>query len=198
MRVLIVDDHERVRRGVREALARTLGEAELGEAGSAAEALRRVEQEPWDVVLLDLSLPDGSGVETLRALRALRPALPVLVMSMHPESQYGPVARAAGAAGYLPKGSDPETIAAAVRGVLGGSVIEGAAPPAAADERTGLARYLHDDLAQALAAAKISLQLARGSGDPVELQRRVAESIAALDSAISSVRRLAERLGGDR
>jgi len=199
MRVLIVDDHERVRRGVREALARTLGEGEFGEAGTAAQALRQAEEQPWDVVLLDLSLPDGSGMETLRALRQLRPALPVLVMSMHPESQYGPMARAAGAAGYLPKGSDPEAIAAAVRGALGqGAAGAAGAAAAAGDEPSGVARYLHDDLAQALAAAKISLQLARGSGDPVELQRRVAESIAALDGAISSVRRLAERLGRDR
>ena len=197
MRVLIVDDHERVRRGVREALTRTLGESEFGEAGGAAEALHQVEENPWDVVLLDLSLPDGSGMETLRAMRHLRPALPVLVMSMHPESQYGPVVRAAGAAGYLPKGSDPEIMAAAVRGALGHGGA-GGGEVTADDERGGLARYLHDDLAQALAAAKISLQLVRGSGDPVELQRRVAESIAALDEAISSVRRLAERLGRDR
>jgi len=203
MRVLIVDDHERVRRGVRDALDQALGQGVCGEAGGALEALRRVEQEPWDVVLLDLSLPDGNGMDTLKELRRKRPGVPVLVMSMHPESQYGPAARAAGAAAYLPKGSDPETIAAAVRGALGGapSGPSGSAESPVRAERTdsdGLARFLHDDLAQALAAVKINLQLARGASERAELERRMSESLAAVDSAIASVRRLAERLGGGR
>ena len=200
MRVLIVDDHERVRRGVRDALDRVLGEGVFGEAGGAAEALQRVEQEPWDVVLLDLSLPDRSGMDTLKELRRRRPAVPVLVMSMHPESQYGPAARAAGAAGYLPKGSAPETIAAAVRSAVSGA---GAGSSGAGRETVnepdsdGLARLLHDDLAQALAAVKINLQLARGA-EGAELERRMSDSLAAVDGAIASVRRLAERLGAGR
>jgi DNA-binding NarL/FixJ family response regulator len=199
MRVLIVDDHERVRRGVRDALDRALGEGVFGEAGGAAEALQRVEQERWDVVLLDLSLPDRSGMDTLKELRRRRPGVPVLVMSMHPESQYGPAARAAGAAGYLPKGSAPEAIAAAVR-----SAVSGAGPGSSGEQETvnapdsgGLAQFLHDDLAQALAAVKINLQLARGA-DGAELERRMSDSLAAVDGAIASVRRLAERLGGGR
>jgi DNA-binding NarL/FixJ family response regulator len=198
MRVLIVDDHERVRRGVRDTLGVALGEGVFGEAGGAAEALQRVEQEPWDVVLLDLSLPDRSGMDTLKELRRLRPGVPVLVMSMHPESQYGPAARAAGAAGYLPKGSAPETIAAAVRSAVGGPAASTEGQPIVNQpDDDGLARLLHDDLAQALAAVKINLQLARGS-DGAELERRLSESLAAVDGAIASVRRLAERLGGGR
>jgi two-component system, NarL family, invasion response regulator UvrY len=193
-RVLIVDDHERVRRGVREALDRTLEQAVFGEAGGAAEALRQVEQEPWDVVLLDLSLPDRSGMDTLRELRRLRPGLPVLVMSMHPEGQYAAAALAAGAAAYLPKGSDPEVIAAAVRGAVAAPAPDGGAVTGADRTEVGLARLLHDDLAQALAALKINLQLTRGA-EPAQLERRLTESLAAVDSAIASVRRLAERLG---
>jgi two-component system invasion response regulator UvrY len=203
MRVLIVDDHAPVRRGVREALDRTLGQGVFGEAGGAAEALRLVEQEPWDVVLLDLSLPDRNGMETLQELRRLRPAVPVLVMSMHPESQYGPAARAAGAAAYLPKGSDPETIAAAVRQAVAGpppATPEAAVPaPDGASERMELARVLHDEVAQTLAAAKISLELARlEEGESAELRRRLSESMTAIDTAIASVRRLAGRLGDGR
>ena len=198
MRVLIVDDHERVRRGVRDALDRALGEGVFGEAGGAAEALQRVEQEPWDVVLLDLSLPDRSGMDTLKELRRRRPGVPVLVMSMHPESQYGPAARAAGAAGYLPKGSAPETIAAAVRRAVGGPAASGEGQEIVSEpDGDGLAQFLHDDLAQALAAVKINLQLARGAGG-AELERRMSDSLAAVDGAIASVRRLAERLGGGR
>jgi two-component system invasion response regulator UvrY len=197
MRVLIVDDHERVRRGVREVLARALEQAAFGEAGSAAEALRQVEQELWDVVLLDLSLPDRSGLDTLKELRRARPDLPVLVMSMHPEEQYGAAALAAGAAAYLAKGSDPEAIAAAVRRAVAAPAPGGMTATAELPSQEGLARLLHDDLAQALAAVKINLQLTRGA-DTAQVERRISESLVAVDGAIASVRRLAERLGSGR
>jgi DNA-binding NarL/FixJ family response regulator len=191
-RVLIVDDHQRLRRSVRDALDRALAGGVFGEAGGRAEALDLVSQQAWDLVLLDLSLPDGNGMETLREIRSLRPAVPVLVMSMHPESQYGPAALAAGAAGYLPKGADPEALTAAVRQAL-----EGAAMPEArrrSEEHQAVGRALHDDLAQALAALKITLQLADSAGDGAELQRRVKEGLALVDEAIGSMRRLSARL----
>jgi DNA-binding NarL/FixJ family response regulator len=188
-RVLIVDDHQRVRRSVREALGRSLAGSVFGEAGGRVEALDLMAREPWDVVLLDLSLPDGNGVETLRQLRDLRPAVPVLVMSMHPEAQYGPAVRAAGAAGYLAKGSDPELLAAAVRQVLDGS-----SPESRAGEAASLGQVLHDDLGQVLAALKMNLQLARTAGDAAELQRRMTESLTLVDEAIESMRRFSARL----
>jgi DNA-binding NarL/FixJ family response regulator len=194
MRVLIVDDHERLRRSLREVLGRSLGGATWGEAAGAAEALRLVEAEPWDVVLLDLSLPDASGLETLGELRRRRPTLPVLVMSMHPAAQFAPAALAAGASGYLAKGSDPETIAAAVRGVL-------PAPPPAAeppalniDDSDWLSQALHDDLAQALSALKMSLHLGATEPDLQAVRRRLGESVALVDEAIASVRRLIARV----
>jgi DNA-binding NarL/FixJ family response regulator len=192
-RVLIVDDHQRVRRSVREALDRNLSGSVFGEAGGRAEALDLLSREEWDVVLLDLSLPDGTGIETLRQLRGLRPAMPVLVMSMHPEAQYGPAARAAGAAGYLVKGGDPAVLAAAVREVL-----QGAPATFAAGQGATAGQVLHDDLAQVLAALKINLQLARTAVDPAELQRRMAESVIMVDQAIEAMRRLSERLQSGR
>ena len=117
-RVLIVDDSDDVRRAVHAALAELLANITIGEAASAAAALGCVDAEPWDLVLLDLSLPDRSGIDTLRALRARRPALPVLVMSFHPESAYGPAVRAAGAVGYVTKGGSADVMAEAVRGAL--------------------------------------------------------------------------------
>jgi len=189
-RVLIVDDHQRVRRSVREALHRALGGSVFGEAGGRAEALELLQREVWDLVLLDLSLPDGNGVETLREMRGLHPAVPVLVMSMHPEAQYGPAARAAGAAGYLAKGGDLETMTAAVRRALAGGPASDARP----EDRSMLRQVLHDDLAQVLAALKINLQLARTSEDPAELRRRVIESVTMVDQAIEAMRRLSARL----
>jgi signal transduction histidine kinase len=204
MRVLIVDDHAMVRRSVRESLERALGPGEFGEAGGAAEGLRLVREQPWEVVLLDLSLPDGRGLETLREIRALRPGLPVLVMSMHPEKEYGPAARAAGAADYLMKGSDPQVIAAAVRSALPPKPSSGPAhdlgelamrsESSREDERHRLARALHDDVGQVLTAVKINLQMARTAEDPEEVRRRAAEGVELLDGAIASVRRLTARL----
>jgi DNA-binding NarL/FixJ family response regulator len=117
-RLLVVDDSGEVRRSVRGVLDTALGNLEIGEAAAAAEALALVEREPWDAVLLDLSLPDRRGMDALRDLVRLRPGLPILVMSLHPEAEYGPAVRAAGAAGYVAKGSAPEAIAAAVAAVL--------------------------------------------------------------------------------
>ena len=117
-RVLIVDDSGEVRRSVRAVLEAALGDLAIGEAAAAAEALGLVEREPWDAVLLDLSLPDRRGMDALRDLCRLRPELPILVMSLHAEAEYAPAVCAAGAAGYLAKGSAPEAIAAAVAAVL--------------------------------------------------------------------------------
>jgi two-component system, NarL family, invasion response regulator UvrY len=117
-RILVVDDSEQVRRSVLAVLAAAVTDLAVGEAGSAGEALARIARDPWDVVLLDLSLPDRSGLETLRDIRRLRPALPVLVMSFHAEAEYAAAARAAGAAGYVSKGSSAGVIADAVAAML--------------------------------------------------------------------------------
>jgi two-component system, NarL family, invasion response regulator UvrY len=117
-RVLLVDDCEEVRRSVRDVLVDALADLTIGEARGAVEALARLAEEPWDVVLLDLSLPDRRGMDALREIRRLRPGLPVLIMSFHPEAEYASAAHAAGAVGYIPKGSSPEAIATAVRRAL--------------------------------------------------------------------------------
>jgi two-component system invasion response regulator UvrY len=127
-RILLVDDNEAFRRSARAALAQVLGAVTVGEADTAAAALDRIGGEPWDVVLLDLSLPDRRGFDTLRDIRRLSPTLPVIVMSFHPEAEYAGAARAAGAAGYIAKGSSAEIMAAAVTAAL-------ATPPDDAPER---------------------------------------------------------------
>jgi two-component system invasion response regulator UvrY len=129
-RVLLVDDSTLVRRSVRAVLASALSDVTVGEAGGAAEALVLVDREPWDVVLLDLSLPDRSGIDTLRDIRRLRPALPVLVMSFHTEAEYAAAARAAGAVGYVAKGSPSAVIASAVKSALSISGTPAATPRA--------------------------------------------------------------------
>lgn len=117
-RLLVVDDSGEVRRSVCTALADLLDGVSFGEAASAADALAALARERWDGVLLDLSLPDRNGLETLREMRRARPAVPVLVMSFHPQAEYAAAARAHGAAGYVAKGSSPEELAAAVNRAL--------------------------------------------------------------------------------
>jgi two-component system invasion response regulator UvrY len=118
-RILVVDDSLEIRRSVRAVLADLVADVAFGEAAGAQEALAAVSREPWDLVLLDVSLPDRSGLETLREIRRLRPALAVLIMSFHPAAEYEAAARAHGATGYVTKGSSPEAIADAVNAALG-------------------------------------------------------------------------------
>jgi two-component system, NarL family, invasion response regulator UvrY len=113
-RILVVDDSAALRGSLRALLAEALPDALVQEAAAAGAALAAVGREPWDLVMLDLSLPDRGGVQTLREIRALRPELPVVVMSLHPEEEYRAAMRASGANDYVYKGSPAPAIAAAV------------------------------------------------------------------------------------
>ncbi len=120
MKFLIVDDHVVVRAGLRQILEDEFPGASFGEAGSAAAARALVVGEPWDLVLLDISMPGRSGLEALGDLRQTRPRLPVLVLSMHPEAEFALRALKAGASGYLTKQSAAEELIGAVRKALAG------------------------------------------------------------------------------
>ena len=88
MRVLIVDDHPVVRMGIKQMLADEPDIAETMEAKSVSEMMEYVRKEDWSVIVLDITLPDRSGLEALKDIKAIRPELPVLILSMHPEDQY--------------------------------------------------------------------------------------------------------------
>ena len=120
IRVLIADDHAILRRGLGEILMRALEGAVYGEANDAQQVMAQVQDRDWDLVILDVSMPGRSGLDVLRDMRVLRPKLPVLVLSMHPEDQYGKRILRAGAAGYMNKESAPEELIKAIRKVLAG------------------------------------------------------------------------------
>jgi two-component system, NarL family, invasion response regulator UvrY len=120
MKILLVDDHAVVRRGIRQILEDDLPAAEFGEAASTDEALRRIAEARWDIVILDISMPGRGGLDALKDIRGLEPRLPVLVLSMHSEDQYAIRAFRAGASGYLTKDSAPAALVEAVRTVAGG------------------------------------------------------------------------------
>lgn len=144
MRALCVDDHAIFRQGVRQILLQHDRHAKLGEASTADEALRLAREAQWDIVILDLSLPDRSGLTLLTELKREHPALPVLVLSMHAEDEYALRALRAGAAGYVTKESAPEELVTAVQKVMRGGrymtpalaekVAFAAASPAAAEK----------------------------------------------------------------
>jgi two-component system invasion response regulator UvrY len=117
---LIADDHAVVRRGLRELIAEEYGGALVEEAATGEAVLDAVRRQDWAIVILDINLPDKSGLDVLKDVKAMRPALPVLVLSHHAEAEYAARVFKAGAAGYITKESAPDELAAALRKVLAG------------------------------------------------------------------------------
>ena len=120
IKVLLADDHAIVRGGLKEILVRQLESVECGEAENAEQVLTQVRKHPWDLLILDITMPGRSGLDILADLKMLRPDLPVLILSMLPEDQFGKQALKAGAWGYLKKESAPEELIQAVRRILAG------------------------------------------------------------------------------
>lgn len=119
-RVLIVDDHAIVRAGLKQFLNECPDVAVTDEATNGHEALKKIREQDWDVVILDISMPGKNGLETLKQIKSEQPKLAVLILSMHAEGQYALRALKAGAAGYLTKGCIPEQLLAAVAKVARG------------------------------------------------------------------------------
>jgi DNA-binding NarL/FixJ family response regulator len=127
MKVLIVDDHAVVRRGVVQILTDAFSRIEIGEADSGQGALKAVKKEPWDLVILDINLPDRKGLEVLQELKIANPLLPIMILSLHPEEQYALRALKSGASAYLTKQSAPDELVRAVKHVMNGRIYVGAA-----------------------------------------------------------------------
>jgi DNA-binding NarL/FixJ family response regulator len=118
IRILIADDHEIVRAGLKQFIAGNDDLQVTGEAASGEEAVALVRSGEFDVVLLDIRMPDGSGVDTLKRLQSLRPRLPVLMLSGFAEEQYALNLLRAGAAGYISKEAAPTELVKAIRTVV--------------------------------------------------------------------------------
>ena len=117
---MLVDDHEVVRRGLRQLLADGYPDAEFGEAGTAPAARDAMTRERWNLLLLDINLPGCSGLELLAQARQLCPQTAVLVLSVYSEEEFAVRAFKLGAAGYLTKASVADEILLAIRRVLDG------------------------------------------------------------------------------
>jgi len=120
VKILVIDDHEVVRRGVKQILQEAFPHVEVGEADTGQKGIAAVRQEPWDLAIVYISLPDQSGLELLCELHDTAPQLPLMVLSLHSEEQYAVRAFRAGAMAYLTKQTAPEELARAVQQVLTG------------------------------------------------------------------------------
>ncbi|MCG6933592.1 MAG: response regulator transcription factor [Gallionella sp.] len=120
IRLLIADDHSIVREGLKQILNLQPGIDCAGEAGDGEQVLRLVREGEYDLLLLDMTMDGLSGVDLIRRVRNFKPALPILVLSMHNVSQLALHAIRAGANGYITKGSEPELLLAAIQKVAGG------------------------------------------------------------------------------
>jgi len=119
-KVLIADDHAVVRKGLKQFFHERIDITVAGEARNGLEALEMVRREDWDVLILDISLPLRNGMEVLQEVRRSKPRLPVLILSVYPEEQFGIRVLKAGAAGYLNKATALDELVTAINRVIAG------------------------------------------------------------------------------
>jgi DNA-binding NarL/FixJ family response regulator len=175
IRVLVADDHKLVREGLKQILAAAEDLRVAGEAASGDEALALARANDYDLALLDMSMPGVSGIELIRRLRLEKPALRILVLSMHGEQQYAARALKAGAAGYLTKDSASEQLVGAIRKVAaGGLYITAAAAESLVSETAAGAAAPHASLSDR--EFEIFRLLAGGRG-PTEIADRLHVSV---------------------
>jgi DNA-binding NarL/FixJ family response regulator len=177
-RVLIVDDHPIVRQGLRRMIETEPDMVVCGEVQTEREARAAIRALSPDVVIVDISLAQGDGLELVRDVHAQQPDLPMLVLSMHDESIYAERLIAAGASGYIMKQAASDQLLIALRQVLNG------------------AQYLSESLASNLGRGRIDGSTAAlGSGDPIErLSNRELQVLSLIGRGLSS-REAAESLG---
>jgi two-component system, NarL family, invasion response regulator UvrY len=118
MNILIADDHANVRRGLREILVDAFSGAHFSEAANGAEVLTELIKSQHDVLLLDINMPGRSGMEVLKDVKTIYPRLPVIMVSVQPESQYAARCLLAGATAYVNKNCASEDLAPAIKNIL--------------------------------------------------------------------------------
>lgn len=122
LKVLLADDHAIIRDGLKQILADTDDLVAAGEAANGLEVMQQVREKDWDVLVLDISMPGRNGLELIHMIKAEKPELPILILSMHHEEQYAVRAFQAGAMGYVTKESDGDLLVLAIRRVANGGV----------------------------------------------------------------------------
>jgi two-component system, NarL family, invasion response regulator UvrY len=191
IRILTVDDHAVVRSGIKKIYEGQPGTATFGEASNSSEACMLVREQAWDVVVLDITLGDRSGIEVMKELKAIQPKLPVLILSMHSEAQFARRAFKAGAAGYITKDSLPDELARAIDRVAKGRkyVSPLLAELLVMDVDGGVSKSPHERLSD----RELEVMCLIGSGKTVS---EIAELLARSVKTISTYRaRILEKTG---
>lgn len=182
-KLLIIDDHEVVRDGVKRIFEDQPESTVFGEASTIPEALRLVQEEDWDAVVLDLSLGGRGGLELLKELKSIRPKLPVVILSMHSEEQYARRAFMSGAAGYVTKDAPRQELVKAVRKVIqGGRYVS---PALAENLAVNLERGAVGQPDEALSNREFEVLRLIGSGKTVG---EIANLLSLSDKTISTYR----------
>ena len=180
-RILTIDDHEVVREGVKGLFPPDV--AQFGEARSGPEAITQIREAQWDLAILDISLDGRSGLEVLKEIKALRPKLPVLMLSMHAEDQYAMRAFKAGASGYISKGSSRDELREAVLKVIkGGRYVS----PSMAERMVFELHSSEKPPHETLSDRELEVLCLIASGKTVG---EIAESLSLSDKTISTYRR---------
>jgi two-component system invasion response regulator UvrY len=190
-RILIIDDHDVVRDGLKQILDEPAGTVTFGEATRRVEALELARDENWDLVVLDLSLADHNGLDVLKELKRIRPGLPVLILTMHFEDQYALRAFKAGASGYINKDKPRSELIKAVRKVIeGGRYVS----PALAEKLVvDLSRDTNSVPHEALSDREFEVLRLIASGKTVS---EIAKLLSLSDKTISTYRaRILEKMG---
>jgi DNA-binding NarL/FixJ family response regulator len=120
LRIMIADDHELIRKGLEQILRKEFPFAVVDEANDAEEVIKKLYTESYDVIICDLSMPGRSGLEVVEHVKANYPAIPVLILSLHPEEKYAVRVLKAGAAGYISKDAASEVLVKAIHQILQG------------------------------------------------------------------------------
>ena len=173
LKVLLCDDHPILREGLKKILLQQADIKVVEEAGSGADLLSLSAASRFDVIILDITLPDMNGLDVLKTLKEAGPRPAVLVLSMHPEEQYATRALKAGAAGYLQKESAPGELMTAVRKIVRGG------------------RYVTPTLAEKLASELVGA----GEGEPHELLSDREYQVLTLIASGKGIKEIAAELG---
>ena len=191
MRVLIIDDHEVVRRGLREILCENFTGLIIDQARDSREALEQIVARNWDLILLDINLPGRSGLDLLKEIRLRSASSRVVVISAYPEDDFAVRALKLGAAGYLTKASaGDELVAAARKAMAGGKYVTASLAEKLA---VGLQGEMQSDPHDSLSNREMEVLRVISSGKTL---KEIAAGLALSDKTIATYRaRLSSKLG---
>jgi len=165
LKILVVDDHLLVRSGIRRILQDEPDIELVGEADTAAQGLKRIRSEDWDVVVMDLNMPGQNALDVLGLIKLEKPDLPVLILTMYPENQYALRALKDGASGYITKSSAPDHLITAIRKVVeGGAYVS---PGLAMQLTTRLRSKAKETLYELLSDREFSVLCSIAQGKPL-------------------------------